>query len=75
MTVLPPCSLLKELDGLFSLLVSEAEVVSRFHKEYEELNVWLTDTRGMLEVTPTTPGLMGVAATPAQLRGKQQVSD
>ena len=68
--------IVKELDDLYTLLVSEAEVISRFHKEYEELNVWLTDTKGMLEVTgsPTTPGLMGVPASPAQLRGKHQVS-
>lgn len=68
--------ILKELNELSSVLRSDAELVTRFYKEYEDLNVWLTDTHSMLEVRgPTsTPGLMGVAASPAQLRGKHQVS-
>ena len=66
----------QEFDDLFSQLVNELKLVTKFHKEYEELNVWLTDTRDILEVTdaPLNPGGMEPPSNPAQLRGKHQVS-
>ena len=58
------------------MLVSEYKKIEKFHKVFEELNLWMTDTRSMLEVTGSSsnPGGMGVPASAAQLRGKHQVS-
>ncbi len=74
--LLPLNRLVADLDELNTVLVAECEVAVKFEKEYEELNVWLTDTRSMLEVTgsPSSAGTtMGVTASPALLRGKHQV--
>lgn len=69
--------MLNDLEELHAVLVAEGELAVKFAKEFEELHVWLTDTRSMLEVTGSPSGAagmtMGVVASPALLRGKQQV--
>ncbi len=72
---------MEDLEFLFGVLASEYELIMKFHKEYEELNVWLTDTRSMLEVIPSPShstggggmGMGGASASPALLRGKHHV--
>ena len=66
-----------DLEELHTVLIAECEVAVKFQKEYEELNVWMTDTRSMLEVTGSPSSAagttMGVPASTALLRGKHQV--
>ena len=70
--------LVSELAELSTMLMAECELAVKFEKEYEELHVWLTDTRSMLEVTGSpssaSGSIMGVPASAALLRGKHQVS-
>ena len=63
----------EHLDELQTVLTAECDVAVKFEKEFEELNVWLTDTRSMLEVTGSPSSTMGVPASAALLRGKYQV--
>lgn len=68
--------LLLDLDKIFSQLRSDIELLSKFEKEWEELNVWLSDNKSMMEVsTYSSPSGVGVAASPARLRGKHQVRE
>ena len=48
--------LLLELDEVFSQLVGDMELLTRFHRVWEDLSVWATDTKSVLDVasTPST---------------------
>ncbi len=66
---------------MFSQLVGDMELLTRFHRVWEDLSVWATDTKSVLDVasTPSTSSSSSharVTTTPhssALLRGKQQV--
>ena len=76
----PIYRLLLELDEAFSTLAGDTELLTKFQKAWEDIGVWVSDTKSMLEVSTATSSprhasRMGGAAphSSALLRGKQQV--
>ena len=68
--------LFSEVEELSSKLQSESDLLGRFYKELEELQVWTSDTKSMLGSGSHSNGV-ATSAQPltsvAQLRGKHQV--
>ena len=70
--------LLSEVEELTSKLQSESDLLGRFYKELEELQLWASDTKSMLGSGSHSNGV-ATSAQPltsvAQLRGKHQVDN
>ena len=69
--------LLSEVEELASKLQSESDLLGRFYKELEELQLWASDTKSMIGSDGSHSNGVATSAQPltsvAQLRGKHQV--
>ena len=74
----PKCRLLSEVEALASNLQNESDLLGRFYKDLEDLQLWTSDTKSMLGSGSHSNGV-ATSAQPltsvAQLRGKHQVGD
>ena len=64
------------MESLTSNLQSKSDLLSRFYKELEDLQLWASDTKSMLGSGSHGNGVAGSAqplTSVAQLRGKHQV--